>query len=159
MIRRAETQNERLTVVCYIASKIGVPPERVVGAMPFEALIVERDGKMIGAVIFLNRRSYTIDITWAGEPGWLSKGDLRDIWTYPFKQLGCLTVTGTTSARNVKGLEMNRRMGCTLVGTVPHAFGKDHHGEMYVMEHDKCRWINEPDLMEDENVRRYTKPA
>lgn len=158
MIRRAATPNDRIIVVAYLASKIGVEPQNVVGAMPFEGLMVERDGKMIGAVVFLNKRSHTIDITWAGEPGWLSKGDLRDIWTYPFKQLGCLTVTGTTSVRNIKGLEMNRRMGCTLVGTVPHAFGKDHHGEMFVMEHDKCKWITETET-EEADVRRYAKSA
>jgi hypothetical protein len=142
MITAARTAAERMTLVAYMASKIGVTPAQMIGAVPFEVIGIHKGARPVGAVLYLNKRRHSIEMSWAGEPGWLTPGDVRRIWSYPFQQLGCLTVMGTINKENTKSRALAERMGCDLIGIVPHAFGEGVDGALYCMRRENCRWLN-----------------
>jgi RimJ/RimL family protein N-acetyltransferase len=142
MITPARTAAERMTLVAYMASKIGVTPAQMIGDVPFEVVGVHKGARLVGAVLYLNRRRHSIEMSWAGESGWLTPGDVRRIWSYPFRQLGCLTVMGTIHKDNAKSRALAERMGCDLIGIVPHAFGEGVDGALYCMRRENCRWLS-----------------
>ena len=141
MITIASSAAERMTLLAYMASKIGVTPAQLIGDVPFEIAAVHRNGRPIGAVLYQNKRRHTIEMAWAGEPGWLTKGDIRQMWAHAFAQPSILTVLGTIRADNAKSSAMAERMGCELIGTVPHTYGNGEHGLLYCMRRDACWWV------------------
>ncbi len=141
MIVRSKTQDEKMALVAYLASKIGTTPAQLVGAMPFEVVAVTRAGKPVGAVLYTNKRRHSIEMVWAGEPGWLTRANLRDIFAYPFLTLDCLVAMGMIRAGNAKSIALAERMGCRLVGAVPHVFGPGEDGLLYSMQFDDCKWL------------------
>lgn len=143
MMVPARTSDERTTLIAYLASKIGTNPAQMVGSMPFEIVAITRDGKPRGAVLYTNKRSTTIEMMWAGEPGWLTHGNLKSIFSHAFEQLGCYSVLGMIKCNNCKSCELAERLGCHRVGLVPHAFGEDDHGYLYCMRRDDCQWIKQ----------------
>jgi hypothetical protein len=142
MIVRAKTWEERAALVAYLASKIGINPEQMVGAMPFEVFAVTHGGTARGAVLYTNKRRHSIEMTWAGEPDWLTRGNLHDIFAYPFRDLGCLVAFGMIDASNARSIDLAERLGCRKAGVVPHIFGAGKSGFLYCMQHDSCRWLN-----------------
>lgn len=140
MMTIARTQDERLTLLAYLASKIGSDPAALVGSMPFQIGAVRRAGRAMGAVLYTNKRGTTIEMTWAGEPGWVTRGALAAMFGYAFRDLDCLTVVGTIRCDNEKSRDMAERIGCMRVGLVPHAFGEGAHGYLYCMCRDRCEW-------------------
>ncbi len=146
MIHPAKTADERMVLIGYLASKLGIAPARLVGTMPFEIMAVTRQDQPVGAILYTNKRRHTVEMTWAGETGWLTRGVIRDMFSYPFEQLHCLTALGMVKASNWKSCELAERLGCRRVGAVPYAFGEDEDGILYAMRHDDCRWIKSPHM-------------
>jgi RimJ/RimL family protein N-acetyltransferase len=142
MITIARTAAERMTLLAYMASKIGVTPAQLVGDVAFDIAAVHRAGKPVGAVLYQNKRRHTVEMAWAGEPGWLTKGDIRQMWSHAFAQPGILTVLGTIRVGNAASRNMAERMGCELIGTVPHTYGEGEHALLYCMRRDACRWVD-----------------
>lgn len=147
MITPATTQFERMTLVAYIASKIGMSPAQMVGTVPYEILGIHHGDKLMGAVLLINRRRHSVEMSWAGEPGWLTPGDIRRIWTYAFETLGVLTVLGTIREKNFLSREIAERMGCELVGIIPDTFGEAEAGALYCMRRATCRWLRPASIM------------
>jgi hypothetical protein len=141
MIVRAKTWEERSALVAYLASKIGITPEQMVGAMPFEIFAAIAAGKPRGAVLYINKWWRSVEMTWAGEPGWLTRSNLRDVFTYPFRDLGCLVAFGMIDASNARSIDLAERLGCRKAGVVPHMFGDGKAGFLYCMQHDSCQWL------------------
>ncbi len=151
-IKPAESPGEREVLTTYLARKMGVPVTTLLGLTPYVVLGVVRDDQLMGAALFINKRMNTIELAWAGEKGWMTPGVLRAIWSYPFNQLKCLTVTSYIRPDNVVSQDFVERMGAYRCGEVPHAFGQGVPGYHYVMERDKCRWLL-PHAKEEEDVK------
>lgn len=141
MIKPARTPQEREILVAYLAHKMGTTPHEIVGGTPYEALAVIHGDMLMGACLFINKRMNSIELAWAGEPGWMTVSTLCDVWAYPFKQLNCLTVTSYIRPDNVKAQSFIERMGGYRCGEVPHAFGLGVPGYLYCMDREKCAWI------------------
>lgn len=140
MIERAATPDARAALVAYLASKMGVTPLDLVGQMPFEVLAAKRDGKPMGAVLYTNNRNNALEMACAGEPGWLSRPNLRDLFAYPFTQLGVFTVLTQVRRSHREARAFNVKLGFTELCTIPTGI-RDNDTVLYGMTRDACRWI------------------
>lgn len=141
MIVHAKGQQERMTLVAYIASKIGISPQALIGAMPFDIAAVKVAGRPMGAVLYTNIRGHSVEIAWAGEKGWMTRGNIREIFSYAFDGLGCLVAFGAIECRNKISSDIVKRLGCKIIGNVPHLFGENREGQFCCMTRDECFWI------------------
>jgi hypothetical protein len=142
MIVAAKTRDERLALVAYIASKIGVTPEGLVGQMPYEVVAaVDREGKPNGAVLYINYRGSTIEMACAGEPGWLTRGNLAALFHYPFEQLKCWTVLNVVRRRNTVSRKFATDLGFTELCVVRNSADRNEDSILYGMSRPECRWL------------------
>lgn len=132
-----------MTLLDYVARKVGCFPEHIVGETPYEALAVLRAGRAAGAVILMNFRGSSIEMCWAGEPGWATRGVLSNIFGYPFLQLGCFRVNGIVERSNKASREFARRLGCREVGILEDEFGLGRDAVLYTMARKNCRWLKD----------------
>ena len=141
MIVRPESDADRKAIAAFIAKKIRLRPDDLVGSVPFEILAaVSGDGQFLGAVLYSNYRDCSIEMTSAGKPGWLTKGHLGGFFRYPFNQLGCRRVTGIVHRKNKHARKINERLGFKLEGVCRHGF-EDGDAMIYGMIKKDCRWI------------------
>lgn len=87
---------------------------------PFTALGLERDGALVGGVIFNQFEGADVHVSAAGSC-W-TRGFLRAVGAYVFDQLGCLRMTFTTEQPDVA--EYAKRLGGEVEGVL-----RDHYGE------------------------------
>jgi len=131
-----------MDLLAYMARKIGIAPQELVGAMPFEIVAVTRAGRAMGAVLYINFRGQSIEMSSAGNPGWLTRANLREIFAYPFEQLKCLRVWGVARADNTKACRLNEKLGFKRLAELEDEFGEGEHGVLYSMSRRNCRWIS-----------------
>ncbi len=130
-----------MAAVAYIAERLCETPEDLIGTMPFEVLTaVGADAKVKGAVLYGNYRNVSIEMTCAGEPGWLTRGNLRVFFGYPFDQLKCRRVTAIVHSANAASQSMCERLGFKREGLCEHGFA-DGDAVIYGMIKSNCRWI------------------
>lgn len=101
-----------------------------------------KNGHVLGAVVFHDYRPEygSIQMSFAGKKGWLTRGFLRHIWAYPFLQLGCTMVYGCVASRNDKGKDTAERMGAVVDGVLKRGFGDDDLVLYRVLKED-CKWL------------------
>lgn len=142
MIIPARSEQERLTLLSYIANKVGTTPGEMVGKMPFELVAaVAADGAIMGAVLYTNYRVNTIEMACAGEPGWMTRAHIRDLFKYPFLQLGCWTVLSMVKRRNDVARDFNERLGFKMLGVIENGLGRTEDSILYTMSRPECRWV------------------
>jgi hypothetical protein len=143
MMKPAETPNERAVIVSYLASKTGTDSQTLIGDMPFAAASIVKAGRPMGAVLYTNFRHYSVEMTAAGEPGWLTRADIRRAFYYPFVDLGAWTVLCLVKRTNAPSRELMRRLGFTEQGVIETGKGKPSDIILYSLTRDKCRWLHE----------------
>lgn len=143
MIVPTATDEERLTLIAYLSSKIGVTPGSLVGQMPFEIVAVTRLGKPVGAVLYVNYRGNSIEMACAGEAGWLTPGNLRSIFSYPFHQLNCNVVLSMVTRANEKARKFNRELGFRELCMIPSGTSKDGDTLLHMMTKAECKWLRQ----------------
>lgn len=141
MIVPARTKEERRDLVVYLAHKIGTSPARLMGEVPFEVLAATRGNQIVGAIYYTNFRRSSIEMGWAGEKGWVTRAHLREIFGYPFNQLGCLRVWGLIDRHNKESRTLAEKLGCRVVGVADDEYGPGRDAIIYSMKRDACRWI------------------
>jgi RimJ/RimL family protein N-acetyltransferase len=137
---------QRDLVAAWVASKIKdmrEPPRK-----DFEAVGVDRDGRLIGGVIYsryfeLTDGQHDISMTAAGEPGWLTKATIRVLFEYPFNQLHCIRVSAVCAKSNRRSRDLVERLGFKEEGNIRHGFGLGRDGILYGMLKRDCRWIKD----------------
>lgn len=142
MIRATRNQQERQALLAYLAGKVGSTPQALVGSMPFEVAAVYRAEQPVGAVLYSNFRGHSIEVTAAGEPGWLTRATIQAAFAYPFLQLGCWTVLTMINRNNAASRELNRRLGFTELCAIRTGPGKCDDIILYGMARDKCLWVS-----------------
>lgn len=106
------------------------------------ALGWERDGELIGGVVYDGYYGPNVFAHIAGKPGtrWLSRRFLHAMFYYPFIQLGVDRITGPVPSTNLRAMRLDTHLGfvleATLQGAVP---GGDLL--LYVMHKKDCRFI------------------
>lgn len=140
MIESAQSPEERMMLVSYLASKIGVAPAALVGQMPFEIVAVKNGDKAVGAVLYINFRDTSIEMACAGERGWLTKGNLRELFEYPFYRLKVETVLSMVVRRNKEARAFNTKLGFTELCVIPSRM-RETDTILYGMTRSQCAWI------------------
>jgi RimJ/RimL family protein N-acetyltransferase len=138
----AQTEDAKRILGLYVAERSGVPPEQLAGVLPFNAAAIVRGERIWGAVIYTHYRKTSIEMNWAGDCGWASRGALRAIFDYPFLQLGVLRCYGIVRRSNKQSRQFAVRIGCREAGVLDDEFGPGQDGIIYSMTLAQCRWIN-----------------
>lgn len=146
MIVPAQTSDERIALVAYMASKMGSTPEAIVGQAPFEVVAVVNQGKPCGAVLYTNYRESFIEMACAGEPGWLTKANLRSLFYYPFVQLGCYTVITTFKRRHPTSRKFNEKLGFVTLGVIESGISRGEDTILNTMTRPQCRWLEQSEI-------------
>lgn len=103
----------------FVATRTGVPMNP-----PFTCMGIERDGEIVAGVVFNVFTGPDIHVTAAGT-GW-TRGFIREIGRYVFKQLGCIRMTVTTRSSNVVGFA--QRLGGKIEGHIRDLYGPGQPG-------------------------------
>jgi len=102
-----------------------------------------RHGHIEAVAAFHNYRpeSGTVELSFASaSPHWQSRRYLRDLFDYPFMQLGCIRITTFAPKANSRAVSLNRRIGFKPEGIMRLAhFGDDL--VVFGMLRDECRWL------------------
>lgn len=86
---------------------------------PFTCMGIERDGEIIGGVVFNHFTGFDLHITVAGK-GW-TKGFFAEVGHYVFDQLQCLRMTAVTEQFEV--VRLAERLGGEIEGMMRNHFG------------------------------------
>jgi RimJ/RimL family protein N-acetyltransferase len=108
---------------------------------PFVTLAMVEGGKVIAAALFNNYQDSNIDLSVVfARPVALTRGNLRALFSYPFKQLKVERVSVRTRANNMKVRQQIRRLGFAPEGKHPRFYGNEA-AMSYGMTRSQCRWL------------------
>lgn len=141
MIVRAETPEQKAALLAYLAEKVGELPHELAGTSPFQIFGALRDGKLAGVVMFVNYRRQSIEFHLAGSPGWMSRKDVKYLFSYAFGLNGCLRVWCLIKRKNKKARQGAERLGFRVLGVAHDEFGEGRDGILYEMTRTQCKWL------------------
>ena len=104
---------------------------------------VEGD-KMVAGVVFSEYRPDSKDIRISiatDTPKWATKRVIREILSYPFKQLECGRLTAVVAKRNKKCRKMLKRLGFVEEGNVRKGFVKDDAIIYGMLREEAEKWL------------------
>jgi hypothetical protein len=141
MLIPARTPHAKEMLLGWLSVETGVAPEEIVGDMPYEACAVVRHGMHAGVVLYTNYRGHSMEMAWAGRRDWATRRVLRQMFEYPFVQLGVLRVSGCVARENSASRLFAKRIGCREAGILEHEYGPGRDGVLYTMTRERCKWI------------------
>lgn len=81
-------------------------------------------------------------LTAAGEPGWLTRGAVREMLRYPFQQIACIRVTTLIAPANKASRTLNEKLGFKLEGKLRNGLGSGRHLLIYgLLKEEAERWL------------------
>ena len=102
-----------------------------------------RDGELIAGAVFSNHRGHDIELSFAAaDPRWARRGNLRAVFHYPFRQLGCARVTVVTGRNNARARRLAAGLGFTLEGIVRRGLDGREDAFVFGMLREECRWLS-----------------
>ena len=93
---------------------------------PFTCFGIEKNGQIVGAVLFNVYTGPDIEVSVAGDPGVFKRDFIRQLGEYVFKRLGCIRVSVTTESPAV--VRMVERLGGQIEGMKRNQFGPGRDG-------------------------------
>lgn len=108
---------------------------------PFSTLAMIKDGKVIACAVFNNYQDSNIDMSVVfGRRIALTRGNLRALFQYPFKQLGVNRISVRTRSNNMSVRKQIRRLGFEPEGKQPQFYGSED-AMLYGMVRSACKWL------------------
>ncbi|MBW9053460.1 GNAT family N-acetyltransferase [Rhizobium mesosinicum] len=104
--------------------RVALLVSRLVGkafVAPFTAMGIERDGEVIGGVVFNVFEGTDLHVTVAGRG--FNRSFLADLGAYVFQQLGCERMTVLTE--QVRIVRIAEKLGGEIEGLLRNHFGRD----------------------------------
>lgn len=141
MIVHAKTPEQSDQLVRYLAGKIGEEPQALIGSSPFHIMASVRDGKLLGAVLFLNYRRHSMEFHLCGGPGWVTRSEIRELFSYPFEFVGCLRLWCLIRRNNKTARKGAERLGFKVKCVLDDEFGDGKDAVLYSMKRSECRWL------------------
>ena len=125
-------------VAHWVLQKVGdLVPNEILGAVGSM-----RNGRIVGGVIYHEHRpERMISMIAAGEPGWLTRGKLRKLFTYPFDELGVRRLNAVVDAANERAIEFNTKLGFKVEGRIRAAMDNGNDAVVLGMLKPECRWL------------------
>lgn len=101
------------------------------GFGPCSTLGVASDlGRLMAGVVFHDYQKDlgTIQLSMAADnPMWARRDTIKQLLSYPFRQLGVYKVWTASPHDNIKALCVNKKIGFKAEATLGHHFGKNRH--------------------------------
>ena len=133
-------QNEALD---YVAERTGTTAANMLPAVGAALL---KDGKLSGAAVFnnyhqLHKGSWCEISVAIDDVECVTRRTLRQIFEYPFKQLGVSRLQAVTSVTNQRCRSFIERVGFKLEGLARRAHDGETDAAVYSMLPAECRWL------------------
>jgi hypothetical protein len=129
-----------LAVAQFVAERIKL---NVDDLYPCTAMGFARTGGLVAGVVFNNYRKYDIQLTAVSEDTrWLTKNVLREIFSYPYIQLGCERTTAVTGRKNFRTRKLLEGLGYKLEGVARKGLDGRQDAICYGMLKSECKWLN-----------------
>jgi hypothetical protein len=125
---------EDAAVVAWMERRLGVTLAPPLIARGF----LTDDGRPLAAVVFNCYTRSDIELTVVAER--VTRGVLRYVAAYVFRQLGCRRATVRTRRRNRRAQKMALRCGFRFESVAKHYF-PDDDAVVFRMLRDECRWL------------------
>lgn len=107
------------------------------------ALGVVRRNKLLGGVVFDQYDERNILMSGGfTSPAWASPKTLRQLFAYPFVQLGLRRMTTITAANNASARALDERLGFKQEGILRAHYPGDVDAILYGMLREECRWLD-----------------
>lgn len=108
---------------------------------PWTAMGVEKDGEVIGGVLFNCFEGSDLHVTVAGRG--FGKNFLQNVGDYVYNQLGCARMTIQTEKDSIVGIAT--RMGGKVEGRLRDHFGKGRDAIIIGILRDEYRYLQKED--------------
>jgi RimJ/RimL family protein N-acetyltransferase len=104
---------------------------------------LERDGELIGAIMYENFSGTNVWMHVAGVEGkqWINRLLLKAAFKYPFVQLGCNRVSGWVDASNLKARRLDEHLGFKQEAILEGAAKDGGDVIIYRMKKEECRFL------------------
>lgn len=114
------------------------------GLGPAAAIGVVLRGELIAGVVYNNYRPPNIEMTvYSTNPRWATKGHLRGLFQYPFRQLGCKRISAHTEAMNQPVRAFLCRLGFHEEGFHPDFYPSGDAVSFGLLLSQAGRWLAE----------------
>ena len=124
--------------VCDLVSRL--TGEEVEGS----AIGVVCRGELAGGVVYSEYRGYDVKASIAAtNPQWLSRDVLRQLFDYPFNQLGCARITVAVSDDNPRSERLACWLGFAPEGRLRAGMSTGRDALVFGMLRHECRWIRD----------------
>jgi RimJ/RimL family protein N-acetyltransferase len=141
VICRALTPKQQVFLIDAAAKKMSVSAEEIIAERPTCIMAAVRNDVIVGIVIYSNQRGRSIDVHMAGDTGWVTKGNLRAIFSYAFKENDFRRVNAWIHRKNKKARKFAEGLGFVLEGVKRKGCGDGADAILYGMLAQECRWI------------------
>jgi len=102
--------------------------------------LVNRAGRLVGAVIFNDYEHRNVEMTMIGGPGIFFKGMAREVFGYAFDELGCNRISITIPERDHAKIKQARRWGWEIEGRKRCYYDEDN-AIILGMVRAECRFL------------------
>lgn len=115
----------------------------IVYSADLQGIGVERDGEIVGGVLFASYSKHNIFMHVAGTDGiqWATKSFVKSCFGYPFLQLGCDRISGWVEASNTKARHLDEHLGFKQEAILTGAARDGGDVIIYRMWKHECRFI------------------
>lgn len=130
-------------VAAWVARALDVDPAEF---GPCSACGVALGGRLVAGVVYneyrIMRAGSSIQASIASTtPRWASRAVLRDLFAYPFVQMGVSRLWASTSRKNKRARGFLERLGFRFEGIARRAYDGAVDAALYSMLPAECRWI------------------
>jgi RimJ/RimL family protein N-acetyltransferase len=102
---------------------------------------LERDGELVGGVMYEGFNGPNIWMHCAGVGAWITRDLLRAAFSYPFVQLDVSNVWGWVDASNQKARRLDEHLGFTKQAVLTGAAKDGGDVIIYRMTREECRFL------------------
>lgn len=132
-------------VVRWVARELGMDPETY---RPGSGLAIMLDGLLIGGVAFhgyvRHKNGSSIQASIATRsPRWATRRVLREMFAYPFNQLGVTRLWVMASRKDKRARKLQERLGFKFEGIARAAWDGKVDAAVSSMLPNECRWLKE----------------
>lgn len=107
----------------------------------FKSLAAVEGDEIVGAVVYDAFTPYDCCIhVRLDKPGCKDPWVLRQVFSYPFEQLGLRRITGLVGQRNAKSLALCAQLGFYVEGVKKFGLG-DEDEVIFGMTREDCQWL------------------
>jgi RimJ/RimL family protein N-acetyltransferase len=127
-------------VAAMVASRIPSVGDKGFGDCTALGVVV--DGELVGGVVFTAFSGHDVHVHMAFDsPRWATPQTLRELYAYPFGQLGCVRMTAPIGRKNKRMRRLAEGLGFKLEGVMKRGLDGKEDLMIFGTLRDECRWL------------------